>query len=124
MKRIFIAILAVVIFSTAASAKKEPAAKKLDGYLVDKMCSKRMIGHMDKAMKHTKTCLIEESCASTGYGLLTEKKYILFDAKGNELVANYLKTTSKESNFMVEVTGSMKKNRLAISSITDVPPQK
>jgi hypothetical protein len=123
MKRILIAIFTVAFFATSNFAMKTPAPKKLNGYLMDKMCSKRMVGDLVKMMKHTKTCLLEESCASTGYGLMTEKKFIPFDAKGNELAANYIKNSSKERDFMVEVTGSMKKNKLAIIDISDVKPQ-
>ncbi|MFI5263394.1 MAG: hypothetical protein ACHQM6_02645 [Candidatus Kapaibacterium sp.] len=123
MKQILAAFLTLAIFTTSGFAIKTPAPKKMNGYLIDKMCSKRMVGDHAKMVKHSKTCLTEESCAESGYGLMTEKKFIPFDAKGNELAAQYIKSSTKDKDFMVEVTGSMKKNKLAITDISDVKPQ-
>jgi len=120
MKRILIVIFTLAIFTTYSSAKKkDPVPKTWSGYLMDKMCSKRMIGNYDKMVKHSKTCLTEEECSSSGFGLMTEKKFIPFDAKGNEIAANYLKTATKDKDFQVEVTGLMKKNKLAVSDIKE-----
>jgi len=123
MKRILAAFFALTLLTASGFAIKTPAPKKMNGYLMDKMCSKRMVGHPEKMMKHTKTCLTEESCAESGYGLMTEKKFIPFDAKGNELAAQYIKSSIKEKDFMIEVTGFMKKNKLVITDISDVKPQ-
>lgn len=86
---------------------------------MDKMCSKRMVKNHEKTVKHTKTCLTEEGCAASGFGLMTDKKFIPFDAKGNELAANYLKTTQRSSDFQIEVTGAMKKNRIAVTDLKE-----
>ncbi len=123
MKRILLAIVTLAVFTTSGFAVKASSSKKMTGYLMDKMCSKRMVGNHDKIVKHSKTCLTEDGCSESGYGLMTDKKFIPFDAKGNELAANYIKASSKESDFKIEVTGSMKKNKLAISDIEDVKPQ-
>jgi hypothetical protein len=122
MKRFLIVVFTLAIFTTSSFAKKDPAPKTWSGYLMDKMCSKRMLGNHDKIVKHSKTCLTEEECSSSGFGLMTEKKFIPFDTKGNEITAKYLKTTTKEKDFQVEVTGSMKKNKLAITEIKDSSP--
>ena len=108
-----------LLLTTSSFAKKEPAPKVWSGYLMDKMCSKRMVGNHEKMSKHTKTCLTEESCATSGYGVMMEKKFIPFDAKGNELAAAYLKNSSKENGFQVEVTGSMKKTKIAVVDLTE-----
>ena len=76
-----------------------------------------MVGNHEKMMKHTKVCLTEEACATSGFGLMTDKKFIPFDAKGNEMAANYLKTSTKESDFPVEVTGVMKGKKIAVSDL-------
>ena len=108
-----------IVLIASISFAKTPAPKVWSGYLMDKMCSKRMIKNHEKTMKHTKTCLTEEGCASSGFGLMTDKKFIPFDAKGNELAANYLKTTQKSSDFQIEVTGAMKKNRIAVTDLKE-----
>ena len=79
-----------------------------------------MVGNHDKMVKHSKTCLTEEECSSSGYGLMTEKKFIPFDAKGNEIAANYIKTTTKEKDFQIEVTGAMKKNKIVVADIKEL----
>lgn len=78
-----------------------------------------MAGNHEKMVKHSKTCLTEDNCASSGYGLMLEKKFIPFDSKGNEIAANYLKATQKESDFQVEVTGAMKKNKIAVAELKE-----
>src|SRR5579872_3224365 len=106
MNQILIAICSLAILAGSAEAKKNPASKAWSGYLMDKMCSKRMVGNHDKMVKHSKTCLTEEECSSSGYGLMTEKKFIPFDTKGNEIAAGYIKSSPKEKDFLIEVTGS------------------
>ncbi|MFI5263831.1 MAG: hypothetical protein ACHQM6_04895 [Candidatus Kapaibacterium sp.] len=123
MKRILTVSFILAIFVTSSFAKKDPSPKTWSGYLMDKMCSKRMIGNHDKIVKHSKTCLTEEECSSSGYGLMTDKKFIPFDAKGNEIAANYIKGSSKESDFQIEVTGSLKKNKLAVSDLKEAKAQ-
>ncbi|MEP7235467.1 MAG: hypothetical protein ABI778_09250 [Ignavibacteriota bacterium] len=125
MMNIALLCLSLLLVGTPTSSKKKgPTPNVMIGYLMDKMCSKRMVGNTDKMMKHTKTCLLEETCASTGFGLMTEKKFIPFDAKGNELALEYLDNSKKERDFLVEVKGSMKKNKLAITELSDPKPQK
>jgi hypothetical protein len=116
MKYFLILLLAFLAVSPVL-AKKEPAEKTWSGYLMDKMCAKRKAGDIEKMTAHTKTCLIEESCSSSGYGVVVGKKFIPFDAKGNEIAASYLKSTSKEKDFKVEVTGRVKNNKIAVTAI-------
>src|SRR5438128_12215912 len=118
MKHVLIISLILATLAGICNAKKkEPAPKVWSGYLIDKMCSKRMTGNPEKIKKHTKTCLTEEMCVVSGYGIITNKKFIPFDTKGNDIAANYLKTTPKEKDFEVEVTGVMKRNKIAVSEI-------
>jgi len=116
MKNAMKVVFCLAVFSSLSIAKT-PATKSWSGYLMDKMCSKRMVGNHDKITGHTKTCLTEDGCANSGYGLMTDKKFIPFDAKGNELAANYIKNSSKEKDFQIEVKGVMKKNKIAVSEL-------
>jgi hypothetical protein len=74
-----------------------------------------------RAPKHTKECLTEERCASSGYGLYSDGKWTAFDAKGNEMTAEYLKNSTKSDNFHVVVKGTMKGSTIAVASINDAP---
>ncbi len=116
MKKLMKIVFCLTIISSLSVAKT-PAPKTWTGYLMDKMCSKRMVGNHEKITGHTKTCLTEDGCAGSGYGLMTDKKFIPFDAKGNELAANYIKTFSKDKDFQIKVTGVMKKNKIAVSEL-------
>lgn len=119
MKKIFLVLFSLAIFAGIGFSKKEPAPKVWSGYLMDKMCSKRMVGNKDKMSKHTKTCLTEEVCAASGYGIMSDKKFIPFDPKSNEMAANYLAATSRENDFQVEVTGAMRKNKIVVADIKE-----
>lgn len=111
--------MCLIVLIANVSFAKAPAPKVWSGYLMDKMCSKRMVGNHDKVVKHTKTCLTEEGCAASGFGVMTDKKFIPFDTKGNEVAANYLKSTQKESDFQIEVTGVMKGKKIAVSDLKE-----
>jgi hypothetical protein len=118
MKHILIILFLMLFLASSIDAKKkEPILKTYSGYLMDKMCAKRKAGDLEKMKAHSKTCLTEEDCASSGFGIVVGKKFIPFDSTGNALTANYLKTTPKEKDFQVEVTGSMKKNKIAVADL-------
>jgi len=121
MKKTLIILAAILLLlSSAISANaKTPAPKTYSGYLMDKMCAKRKAGDLDKMKNHSLTCLTEDGCADSGFGVVVGKKFIPFDAKGNELTANYLKTTTKEKDFQVVVTGVMKKNKIAVATFAE-----
>jgi hypothetical protein len=78
-----------------------------------------MVGNHEKMAKHSKTCLTEETCARSGYGIMTEKKFIPFDEQGNILAAKYLTTTKKESDFQIEVTGKISKNKIIVKELKE-----
>ena len=116
MKYFFI-LLVSFVFVYPASAKTEKGQKTWSGFIIDKMCAKRKAASVEKMKAHTKTCLLEESCSSTGYGVVVGKKWIPFDKKGNEIAENYIKNSSKTNDFEVEVTGKMKGNKIAVTAI-------
>jgi hypothetical protein len=117
VKKIILFALLIVCSYSAFGKTKDPAGKSYKGYLMDKMCAKRRVGDMEKMKAHTKTCLVEDACAASGYGVIVGKKFIPFDAKGNELAAAYIKSSPKDNDFQIEATGSMKKNKLAVTAI-------
>ena len=118
----FIILLFFFVFTETVSAKtKNPVVKSYKGYLMDKMCAKRKAGDIEKMKAHTRTCLTEETCAASGYGVVVGKKFIPFDDKGNELAAFYIKNHAKETDFEIDALGTMKKNKLSLVGINNPP---
>jgi hypothetical protein len=120
MKKTIVIALSILFLASgsfAQKAKKSVVASTWSGYLVDKMCSKNMTEA--KMPNHSKECLTEDHCSSSGYGLMTGGKWIAFDRKGNTLAANYLKSTAKASDIQVTVTGKMRGNRILVTSVKD-----
>jgi hypothetical protein len=134
MKKLSIIVLAAIFICFVMSAQDKTDMKGLHhkshsmiGYLVDQSCGKRMV--MDdikksdaKAAKHTKDCALEETCAASGYGLVTGGKFYSFDDAGNKKAAQYLNVTKKEDNLKVEVAGMIDSDRMIVESIKDFKP--
>ncbi len=121
MKRILTIALGMMLFASMSFAAGTPKAMKApgswSGYLVDKMCSKKMTDA--KAPKHSKECLTEEHCASSGFGVFTGGKWTAFDKKGNTMAANLLKNSSKEKDMQVVVIGKMKGSKIHVADLKE-----
>jgi hypothetical protein len=127
---VFAALFIGVVLSAQENKDRKGSHKKshvMTGYLVDQSCGKRMV--MDdikksdaKAAKHTKECALEETCAASGYGIVTGGKFYPFDNAGNKKAANYLNATKKENNMKVEVAGMMDGDKIQVESIKDFKP--
>ncbi len=85
-------------------------AETLSGTLVDVMCKgKDLAGHTTK-------CAI--ACAKSGYGVvLGDGKFVKFDEAGNAKTASLLKTTSKEKDLKVKVTGAVDGDSVAVQTV-------
>lgn len=111
----------------AQGAKPEKAAgknvSKWHGYVVDAMCAKTMAkkdNPMERAAKHTRDCALEESCASTGYGLFYDGKYYKFDDEGDKKAKDLIEKSSTEKGLMVDVTGKMDGDKIEVASISEM----
>ena len=119
----FVALLLILaVVPLQAQTKKESHVMK--GYLIDKMCGSTMAKKPhDKAMamaaKHTKVCATEEECAASGYGLITDGKWIAFDEAGNKKAAEYLQKTKAKDHLYVAVSGTMAGKTISVSSIKE-----
>lgn len=94
----------------------------LSGYVVDAMCAQGMVKKgnvMERAAKHTKECALEDNCAASGFGIMSDGKYIKFDSHGNELAQNLLQKTEKDTALAVQVTGKMEGDKLAVASLKE-----
>lgn len=115
-------LLTIALLASSAFA----ADTTYKGFVVDALCAKA--GHgMDGSdianapQDHTIHCAI--ACEKGGYGVMVKEgmgnKFIPFDAKGNELALNLLKSTKQKNAPQVTVSGSMKMNVLAVTSIKE-----
>jgi hypothetical protein len=122
MKNYSSKLLVLLAFSLLASFAFAKGPKvTLKGYLMDKQCSARVMkseSPMAKARKHTKECA--EECEAGGFGLVSEDKYYLFDQKGNDLVSNLLKTTTRTDALGLEVVGTVEGDKLLVESIKEI----
>lgn len=105
------------------SAVAAPAATTMQGYVVDAMCAKGMMKNsettMKKAAAHTKACALEEECASSGYGLISDGKWYKFDEKGDKDAKAWVENTKLEKGLMAEVSGKIKDDQFTLASIKE-----
>ncbi|MBI5472003.1 MAG: hypothetical protein HY961_06620 [Ignavibacteriae bacterium] len=106
-----------------SEAMMSEKASTLHGYVVDQMCAKTMIkkgNPMERAAKHTKECAQEEACAASGYGLLYgDGKWLKFDEKGDKLAAAMFEKSKKDKDFMADVSGEIKGDKLMVASLKE-----
>ena len=136
--KLFIAMLGVALLMSAGalaqdkkadkaketkSAKAAPAATTMQGYVVDAMCAKGMMKNPETTMKkvaaHTKDCALEEECAASGYGLISDGKWYKFDEKGDKEAKAWVENTKLEKGLMVEVSGKMAGDNFVLASIKE-----
>jgi hypothetical protein len=81
--------------------------------VVDTMCSKRVATGPDA---HTKACALQ--CQGGGFGIFTnEKKFLKFDAAGNQQLLAALKKSNKPDHLRVNVTGDVEGDTLKVKSL-------
>lgn len=81
--------------------------------LIDKMCSGKFASNPDA---HPTSCLLK--CASSGYGIVTDGKWVKLDKAGNEKALAALKATKKKDHVRADVTGELKGDTIQVSSLT------
>ncbi len=121
-------ILSAVLIAVVSVTMMAQDSKAVTGYLVDKMCGTGIIRKgpaeaMLKASKHTRECALEPGCAESGYGVVTDGKFVKFDEKGDVKAKEFLTNTTLKDHIMVEVSGSMQGNVLAVTSLKEVKMQ-
>jgi hypothetical protein len=92
----------------------------ISGHLVDVMCATH---HAEEGAaygaKHDKKCLLMDECVKSGYSVLqADKTVVKLDQKGNELALALIKKTDRESDWRVNVTGTVSNGTIAVSSLT------
>lgn len=106
MKKLLLAMLAAIPATAwAATWTNVP--------LIDHNCVEKVKADPDS---HTTSCLIQ--CASSGYGILENGKWVKFDSGGNEKALAALKATHRKNHIRVNVTGEMKDSVIHVSDLS------
>ena len=119
MRRLLIATAAlsmVVCFGKVASA-----ADEVTGVLIDQACGAKQMSKADpekSAADHPKSCATKDSCAKSGYAVISGKKMWKLDDKGAQLAKDYLKD---HDSMKVVVKGTEKGDEIQVTSINAAP---
>lgn len=106
--KILASILALGLMATPALA-----ATFNDVSILDVACSKKSAADADS---HTRDCAL--MCKESGFGIVTaDKKFLKFDASGNAKMLELLKASDKSDHLRVNVTGDVKGDTIAVSSV-------
>ena len=114
MKRTLITIATLLV------AMSMPlAAERVEGYLIDKMCSAKVAEQgVDAAKMHTKDCALMPNCKSGGYGVVSaDGKFLKFDKDGDGMAAKMLGFTSRKDNIKVTVDGEVEGSSITVKSL-------
>ena len=131
--RTIVVLCAATAIAGFLSATDEPQEKKVQGVLIDRMCSAkaetrigpgpRIDGGIVVAYTHTKQCALMPECQKSGYGVFTydDQKFLPFDAAGNQKALAYFNQSKQDSDFRVEVTGKIRGDVMQVTSIKALP---
>jgi hypothetical protein len=114
------------------SAAAETSETKVQGVLIDKMCSYKaetrivpgglLAGGIITIYPHTRQCALMPECQKSGYGIFTyDQKFLPFDEAGNQKALAYFKQAKQEDDFRVEVAGQSQGEVFKVASIKPLP---
>ena len=123
-----ILVRSLVFAGLLAGLAAAGSPETVKGVLIDKQCSSkaeprivpgpRIEGGMIVAEAHTRECLLMPACQKSGYGVFTyENKFLAFDEAGNRKALEVIKSTKKEDDVEVEVTGEIQGDTIKVTSI-------
>ncbi len=110
----------LITISMLLAAMSMPlAAETVEGYLVDKACSAKVVeGGVDAAKMHTKDCAVMDNCKASGYGVVTsDGKFLKFDSDGDRMAFKVLGFTSRKDNIKVTVNGEVDGDSIVVVAI-------
>ncbi len=113
-----------VSYSPLVKGADSVTEQTVSGVLIDQMCGEGMMAKADpqaEAAAHTKSCATKDSCAASGYAVISGKKMLKFDANGDKLAKEFLAKTDKTTDLEVVVKGTETGDKLAVTSITAAP---
>ena len=112
--RLFVIVGLVAAFGFLAYAAE------VQGILLDRMCSTKIVADKDQkaAQNHTRECALMSDCVEAGYGVFTaDGKFLTFDPAGNQKAEQALKASKKKANIKVQVTGDQSGDSLKVTAI-------
>lgn len=118
----------IVVSVWLVSAAAETSETKVQGVLIDKMCSYKaetrivpgglLAGGIITIYPHTRECALMPECQKSGYGVFTyDQKFLPFDEAGNQKALAYFKQAKQEDDFRVEVAGQSQGEVFKVASI-------
>jgi hypothetical protein len=90
----------------------------LTGHLVDQMCGGE-VKDAAKAAEHSKECALMDHCASSGYGIFADGKYVKFDAEGSKKAKALVENTKKEKDIAIIAEGTLDGDTLTVASLKE-----
>jgi len=109
-------VLAVACTLSIGIAQGKKAT--LTGHLVDQMCGGE-VKDAAKAAEHSKECALMDHCASSGYGIFADGKYVKFDAEGSKKAKALVEKTKKEKDIAIIAEGTLDGDSLTVASLKE-----
>jgi len=102
MKKFLFALLPLLFVSTLVFAQDAPYTYHLNGTIVDRDFSGQHKDDINTAVAaYTKEAALQLSAIASGYGILVEDGYMIFNKKSNDKIVEFLK--KPDSNLVVDV---------------------
>lgn len=90
------------------------------GTLLDAMCGEKGAANAEKVASHKVICAKMDNCKESGFGIVSDGKFLKFDKAGDEKAWAVLEKTSKTHDLQVTVTGALEGNTLKVTKIEEV----
>ncbi len=123
MRTAFLLLTAALFVAAPVASPAQTAGQVIQGYLVDASCAAGMMVRPETATKraarHTRACALDEECSKSGYGLITEGRWVKFDAAGDRIALELLKKSRTERGMVVAATGRMAGERFAVTALEE-----
>jgi hypothetical protein len=111
---VFLLTVACTLSMGIAQGKKAT----LTGHLVDQMCGGE-VKDATKAADHSKECALMDHCASSGFGIFANGKYVKFDAEGSKKAKALVEKTKKEKDIAIVAEGTLEGDTLTVATLKE-----
>ncbi len=124
----YLCALCIIVLSfvlTAGAQESKPVTLK--GYVVDQMCGTKMAAKenaMEKAEGHSKDCALDDHCAASGFGIMSDGKYYKFDEKGSAMAKSLIEKSKREKGMFFVAKGTVGEGTMTLTSLKEATPGK
>jgi len=121
MKKNMTAMTTALLLAAAVTLSVGVAQGKkatLTGHLVDQMCGGEL-KDAAKAADHSKECALMDHCASSGFGIFADGKYVKFDSEGSKKAKELVEKTKKDKNITIVAEGTLDGDTLTVASLKE-----